>query len=67
MNAITISTKELKNTVLVRQQLDQIFGLIIKEEIREMPKKNDLSDLIELKIIGGPKDISSKLDFYLYK
>lgn len=39
-------------------------GLQKKEEI--MTRRNDLWKLANLKIKGGPKDLSKKLDYYLY-
>lgn len=40
-------------------------GLNKKEEFLE--KGNDLLALTKLKIKGGPKNLSEKLDFYLYQ
>jgi hypothetical protein len=40
-------------------------GLEKKEKFFE--KGNDLLLLTQLKIKGGPKDLSEKLDFYLYQ
>lgn len=40
-------------------------GLKKKEEFLE--KGNDILDLTKLKIRGGPKNLSQKLDFYLYQ
>jgi len=40
-------------------------GLEKKDEFLE--KGNDLLALVKLKIKGGPKDLSQKLDTYLYQ
>lgn len=66
MTTITFSEKELKETLNIREQLDAVFRLLTMKEILIMPKKNALLDLIRLKINGGPKNLSSDFDFYLY-
>ncbi len=66
MNTITTSKKEFKEIFNIRRQLDKIFRLLINREIQEIPTKNNLLDLAKLRIQGGPRDLSSKLDFYLY-
>lgn len=53
---------DLSMAAVIRMILKK--GLQKKEEI--MIKRNDLWKLANLKIKGGPKDLSKKLDYYLY-
>jgi predicted CopG family antitoxin len=67
MTTITIPKKEYKELAQGKKQLSEVLRLLLAKEIRAMPKKNDLLDLAKLKLRGGPKNLSSRLDFYLYK
>lgn len=40
-------------------------GLVRKESF--LDEENDLLELSKLKLKGGPKDLSAKLDFYIYQ
>lgn len=53
---------DLSMAAVIRMILKK--GLQKKEEI--MTRRNDLWKLANLKIKGGPKDLSKKLDYYLY-
>ena len=56
----------------VAKQQDTSLAALIREYIEEGLNKeqgrgkNTLDDLAKLKITGGPKDLSSRMDEYLY-
>jgi len=66
MSEIILSKKEYQKLLKLKKELDQILRKIqIKE--KKLVKGSKLLDLAELKIKGGPKDLSEKIDFFLYE
>lgn len=66
MQFITLSKKEYRELKQLRAKLDQLFGAV---SLREKPVMtgDDLLHFAKIKIKGGPKDLSLKVDSYLYE
>ncbi len=56
-----------KNLIEEKNKIERNLRLLLIKKIKKVAfKGNDLLDLAKLKIKGGPKDLSQKLDSYLY-
>jgi len=59
-----------KKLLAMRKSSGKSAAQIIREALADVfdkkPVENDLLDLANLDIVGGPADLSSKLDDYLY-
>jgi hypothetical protein len=69
MTTITIPKKEYEELLKIKERLDQVLKKISIKAIKEKKvlKGAELFDLTKLKIRGGPRDLSGKVDFHLYK
>ncbi|HHD92085.1 MAG TPA: hypothetical protein ENL06_00465 [Candidatus Portnoybacteria bacterium] len=69
MEEVTISKKEYKELLQLRKGLDQILKKVIPTDIigKKPMKSKDLLEFAKLKIKGGPKNLSKKIDSYLYE
>jgi len=67
MTLITVSKKEYRKLIKGKSCLSEILRLLLTKKMKTIPKKNDLLELTKLKIRGGPRNLSSKLNFYLYR
>lgn len=65
MTTITITKKEYKELYRLKERLDNILKVAVVEE-KQIMTGNDLLTFSKLKIKGGPKDLSQKMDSYLY-
>jgi hypothetical protein len=66
MSTVTILKKEYKELLKIKEKLNQILKKVLIKEKRAL-KGADLFGLTKLKIRGGPKDLSEKVNFYLYE
>ena len=65
MTTITITKKEYKELYKLKERLDNILKTTIVKE-KQIMTASDLLIFSKLKIKGGPKDLSQKMDYYLY-
>ena len=65
MTTITITKKEYKELYKLKERLDNILKTTIVKE-KQIMRGGDLLTFSKLKIKGGPKDLSRKMDSYLY-
>jgi len=65
MATITITKKEYKELYRLKERLDNILKAAIVKE-KQIMTGSDLLTFSKLKIKGGPKDLSQKMDSYLY-
>lgn len=65
MATITITKKEYKELYRLKERLDNLLNVIIVKE-KQIMTGGDLLIFSKLKIKGGPKDLSQKMDSYLY-
>ena len=69
---IYLPTSMYQQLVAWAQQINQpmagVIRMLVTKGLNERQKKpmNNLADLAKLNITGGPKDLSSKMDEYLY-
>lgn len=62
----TTITKEYKKLVAEKSQAENALRSFFVEKIQHFAKPNELPEIAKLKIERGPKNLSSRLDFYLY-
>ncbi|MFH0755326.1 MAG: hypothetical protein V1910_01515 [bacterium] len=62
---IIISKKKFDELFVLKEKLDSILKSVLPQEKKGI-KGSDLLDFAKLKIKGGPKDLSEKMDLYLY-
>jgi hypothetical protein len=60
-----IKEKEYKNLIKLKKELDEILKNVVIEKSKQMTAY-ELLDLTNLKIKGGPGDLSQKAKFYIY-
>ena len=56
-----------KKGISLAEMIRKLVKKGLREEKEKPVKENDLIKLSELKLKGGPKDLSSKFDSYLYQ
>jgi NifU-like protein involved in Fe-S cluster formation len=66
MTTVIIPKKEYEELLKIKEKLDQILKKVSIKEKRVL-KGTDLFGLTKLKIRGGPKDLSEKVNSYLYE
>ncbi len=64
MTTITIPKKEYKSLYRLKQKLEDILRMAVK---RNKITGKDVLEFTKLKIKGGPRNLSEKLDSYLYR
>jgi hypothetical protein len=65
MTTITIPKKEYNELYRLKEKIDRLLTFDLGVEKRQMTGK-DLLKFSKLKIRGGPKDLSNRIDYYLY-
>jgi hypothetical protein len=66
MAIVTIPKKEYKELLKLKERLEQILKKVSTKREKKL-KGVDLLDFAKLKIKGGTKDLSEKINFYLYE
>lgn len=61
-----IIQKEYQKLLKERKKIEISLRILLKKKLQDLTQGKDLIGLIKLKLKGGPKDLSSKFDFYLY-
>jgi hypothetical protein len=65
MTIVTIPKKEYEELLKLKEKLERILKKVLTKEKKTL-KGADLLDFAKLKIRGGAKDLSEKINFYLY-
>lgn len=58
--------REYEKLLEQKRQIDVSLKMIIVKKFRKFTTGNNLLKLSELRLKGGPRDLSSRLDTYLY-
>lgn len=59
--------KEYKKLRIERRKVDTLLRAFVIKKLPRIPYENDLLEIAKLHLKGGPRDLSSRLDFYLYQ
>lgn len=65
MAIVTISKKEYEELLKLKERLERILKKVSTKEKKTL-KGAELLDFTKLKIRGGTRDLSEKINFYLY-
>ena len=64
--AVTISKREYRELLQLKERIDRLLRVVAHERKALMSGEDLLRFSLRLKMKGGPKDLSAKMDSYLY-